>query len=316
MEKEIKPKKETPNKDTVNNSKDIEHRLEGIRKVKTKLRSPSLQREYIALMQKKRRIDNTDYDKQRDRNRKAESRTCKEYKTAENEINRKRMAKVRTICEYKINENKRKATLRKCDEQKTLENSKEKRRKAETRQNPEKRKAEQEKKEKRKDNLIHKQRDPLKEIAVNCDQSKFKEGDLSDEVLDSSVGSIWKSENQCKFCKAFKFNNERNFCCGQGKVNIPVLPDPPAKMQQIYSNEKFLRNTRGYNNILAMASIGCFTPEQFRGPNFKIQGKVHHSIGTLIPYGQNPPKFLQLYFYDTDEATEYRMKTMPNLSSC
>ena len=86
-------------------------------------------------------------------------------------------------------------------------------------------------------------------------------------------------------------------------------------MQEIYGNEKFLKNTRGYNNILAMASVGCTTPEQFRGPNFKIQGKVHHSIGTLIPHGENPPKFLQLYFYDTDEATEHRIQTMPKLCS-
>ena len=62
-----------------------------------------------------------------------------------------------------------------------------------------------------------------------------------------------------------------------------------------------------------MASVGCKTPDQFKGPNFKIQGKVHHKIGSLIPSEEGQPKFLQLYFYDTDEATEHRIGLMPKL---
>ena len=30
---------------------------------------------------------------------------------------------------------------------------------------------------------------------------------------------------------------------------------------------------------------------------------------------ESPPKFLQLYFYDTDEATKYRLEIMPKLSA-
>ena len=76
----------------------------------------------------------------------------------------------------------------------------------------------------------------------------------------------------------------------------------------------FLKNTRGYNNVVAMASVGCKKPDQFKCPNFKIQGKVHHKIGSLIQSEEDQPKFLQLYFYDTDEATEHRIGLMPNLS--
>ena len=86
-------------------------------------------------------------------------------------------------------------------------------------------------------------------------------------------------------------------------------------MKKLFENESFLKNTRGYNNVIAMASVGCKTPDQFKGPNFKIQGKVHHKIGSLIPTDKNQPKFLQLYFYDTDEATEHRVDLMPKLSS-
>ena len=83
----------------------------------------------------------------------------------------------------------------------------------------------------------------------------------------------------------------------------------------ITKDQSFLNKARRYNNILAMASIGCSTPKNYQGPNFKIQGKVHHRIGSLIPPGEDPPKFLQLYFYDTEEATEYRLEVMPKLST-
>ena len=63
-----------------------------------------------------------------------------------------------------------------------------------------------------------------------------------------------------------------------------------------------------------MASVGCKTPDEVKGPNFKIQGKVHHKIGSLIPGDKSTQKFLQLYFYDTDEATEHRLDIMPKLS--
>ena len=96
---------------------------------------------------------------------------------------------------------------------------------------------------------------------------------------------------------------------------MPVLPEPPLRLKEMFQTESVLRNTRGYNNILAMASVGCKTPDEVRGPNFKIQGKVHHKIGSLLPSEESSPKFLQLYFYDTDEATEHRLGVMPKLSS-
>merc|ERR1712203_249030 len=51
-----------------------------------------------------------------------------------------------------------------------------------------------------------------------------------------------------------------------------------------------------------------------RGPNFKILGKVYHKIGSLLPSDSENPKFLQLYFYDDDEATNLRHKIMPKLN--
>jgi hypothetical protein len=34
-------------------------------------------------------------------------------------------------------------------------------------------------------------------------------------------------------------------------------------------------------------------------PIYKICGQVHHPIGSLLPVNDQPPKFLQLYVYDT-----------------
>ena len=100
----------------------------------------------------------------------------------------------------------------------------------------------------------------------------------------------------------------------KGKIKIEPLPDAPDVMQTFFSDKKFLKEIRAYNNILAMASVGCATPDQFKGPNFKMQGKLYHAIGSLIPTDQDKPKFLQLYFYDIDEATDHRLDLMPNMS--
>ena len=163
-------------------------------------------------------------------------------------------------------------------------------------------------------NGINKENEIFKGIAIKCDQDDFREKEFTKDLLSSDVGSIWESKNQCKFCGAYRFKDERNFCCGKGKVKVPVLKDPPEKMRKLFEKESVLKNARGYNNILAMASVGCKTPQEFKGPNFKIQGKVHHKIGSLIPSERNSPKFLQLYFYDTDEATQHRLDLMPKLS--
>ena len=123
-----------------------------------------------------------------------------------------------------------------------------------------------------------KKNNPLRLIAANEDQAKFKEKSFSHEALSSSIGSLWEAKNQCSHCKAFKFKNETNFCCGKGGVEIPLLKDPPKKIQNLYSKKSFLESARAYNNILAMASIGCSAPLNYQGPNFKIQVKVYHKI--------------------------------------
>jgi hypothetical protein len=48
-----------------------------------------------------------------------------------------------------------------------------------------------------------------------------------------------------------------------------------------------------------------------RGPHvFKINGQVHHRIGSLIPSDGSPPKFIQLYVYDTTHEIQNRMQSL------
>jgi hypothetical protein len=48
-----------------------------------------------------------------------------------------------------------------------------------------------------------------------------------------------------------------------------------------------------------------------RGPPvFKICGQVYHRIGSLLPLDNGPPKFIQLYIYDTTNEVENRLKSL------
>jgi len=48
-----------------------------------------------------------------------------------------------------------------------------------------------------------------------------------------------------------------------------------------------------------------------RGPPvFKISGQVHHRIGSLLPPDGAPPKFIQLYVYDTSNETTNRIQSL------
>lgn len=43
-------------------------------------------------------------------------------------------------------------------------------------------------------------------------------------------------------------------------------------------------------------------------PQFVLSGQNYHRIGSLIPNVGIPPKFAQLYIYDTQNETANRMK--------
>ena len=120
-------------------------------------------------------------------------------------------------------------------------------------------------------------------------------------------------QSSCLYCGALKWPHETpSFCCNNGKVKLPRIRDPPKEIKELMNNKNFVENIRGYNNALALASLGSNQPES--GPCFKIQGKLHHLIGSLPP-DIGPPKFAQIYFYDSSQELENRLAHMNTLKS-
>jgi hypothetical protein len=74
-------------------------------------------------------------------------------------------------------------------------------------------------------------------------------------------------------------------------------------------SEHFLQNSRKYNSLFQMTSLGV----KMRNvePTFTIQGQLHHRIGLLNPSPETSPAFLQLFFLDNAETqVDERMRIL------
>lgn len=63
--------------------------------------------------------------------------------------------------------------------------------------------------------------------------------------------------------------------------------------------------------MFAFSSMGAAIDKSINTGNapyvFKINGVVHHRIGTLVPSCGSPPKFAQLYVYDPENELQNRL---------
>ncbi|XP_058722666.1 uncharacterized protein LOC131594520 [Vicia villosa] len=139
---------------------------------------------------------------------------------------------------------------------------------------------------------------------------------------------------ECRYCKAMMWYQERMhksshaanpkfmLCCGNGKVELPLLEEPPeilAKLLFDHDNldsRKFQQQIRVYNMMFAFTSPGAKLDNRFnngRGPpTLRVQGKTCHRIGSLLPPEGQMPKFAQLYIYDTENEVHNRMHRLRN----
>jgi len=142
---------------------------------------------------------------------------------------------------------------------------------------------------------------------------------------------IGKMNVECQYCKAKHFQAEKvhnkgnsfNDCCSHGKVMLEPLPPLPDKLQQLFSgnhqkSKEFLTNLRGYNSAFSFASFNANLVNfkaQRRGPYcFKIQGQIYYQINTaLYPATKEQSSYGQLFIFDANEATEYRLNANTNL---
>ncbi|KAL3655186.1 hypothetical protein CASFOL_000972 [Castilleja foliolosa] len=81
-----------------------------------------------------------------------------------------------------------------------------------------------------------------------------------------------------------------------------------------------MENIRAYNNMFSMTSFGARIDEAVndgRGPYvFKVSGQVSHWIGSICPPGNEGPRFLQLYIYDTMNEVCNRLRFFDSSERC
>ncbi|MCH81093.1 ATP-dependent DNA helicase PIF1, partial [Trifolium medium] len=171
---------------------------------------------------------------------------------------------------------------------------------------------------------------------IHC--NNFSE-ELSVAIPSDNFNMFRESENQqyldlgdmttgCQKCGALIWYNERaeknvstsipvvSLCCQKGDVMLPYMIEPPAVIRMLFNgidprSSQFLLNIRMYNNMFAFTSMGGQI-EYGRNigggpPQFVITGQNYHRIGTLLPSEVHPPKFVQLYIYDTQNEISNRM---------
>jgi hypothetical protein len=111
-----------------------------------------------------------------------------------------------------------------------------------------------------------------------------------------------------------------NNCCKARKVLVPPYkprPEPLASLARFDGNtssKRFMKNIRQYNCMFAFTSMGAHIDDSVNDghgpPVFKIYGQVHHHIGSLLPPDDSPPKFIQLYIYDTSNEVKNRLQCL------
>ncbi|GKC43193.1 hypothetical protein Tco_1060915 [Tanacetum coccineum] len=134
---------------------------------------------------------------------------------------------------------------------------------------------------------------------------------------------IGNCTHSCQHCGALFWYEERlrntarglrpryNRCCKGGRVALRTYQVYPQYLKLLLEDRHFMDNIRAYNQMFSMTSVGAKVDESInngRGPYvFKISGQLYHWIGSLCPSEGDPPRFLQLYIYDTDNEVDNRM---------
>lgn len=133
---------------------------------------------------------------------------------------------------------------------------------------------------------------------------------------------------RCKYCYASVWYEERSektrrskdvdfsICCLKGKIQLPFLEKPPELLFNLMSGEDgrsrhFKQNLRAYNNMFCFTSMGGKIENSINDgggpPQFILSGQNYHRMGSLLPEEGSPPKFAQLYIYDTSNEVDNRV---------
>ncbi|XP_058723893.1 uncharacterized protein LOC131595542 [Vicia villosa] len=149
-------------------------------------------------------------------------------------------------------------------------------------------------------------------------------------VKDSGYSDIGDPIAECIHCGALMWYQEKTdkrkhsvvpkfqLCCGNGKVVLPLLNEPPLLLKHLLSDDNdsdcinYQQYCRLYNIMFAFTSPGMKFDNRYQSagepPNIRIHGQTCHRIGSMLPLDGETPKFAQLYIYDTDNEIHHRMK--------
>ena len=94
-------------------------------------------------------------------------------------------------------------------------------------------------------------------------------------------------------------------------MTLPSYGEYPAYIVELYSDRHFMDNIRAYNQMFAMTSFGATVDNSINTGGapyvFRVSGQIYHFIGSFCPSGDNNPRFLQMYVYDTDHEVRHRL---------
>lgn len=136
----------------------------------------------------------------------------------------------------------------------------------------------------------------------------------------------------CPHCNALHWACERltsssarrpvfGICCLSGKISVTLHRQPPEELKVLYSgttpeSKYFLQHIWNFNYAFAFTSLGVENASiQDNGPFcFKIQGRLHHQIGSFLPTLSAGHSFAQIYIINSkDDAIMQCMQNNPHL---
>ncbi|XP_073365630.1 uncharacterized protein [Aegilops tauschii subsp. strangulata] len=125
---------------------------------------------------------------------------------------------------------------------------------------------------------------------------------------------ILKVDENCKHCKARKFESETDgFCCRNGQIELKQ-PEPIPELMRLWSSmdadsRHFRENIRFFNGHFAFTTLGVSLDENYTNMKsgvytFRAHGTIYHNVHSFGPSSR--PEHLQLYFYDDDPNLNHR----------
>ena len=135
---------------------------------------------------------------------------------------------------------------------------------------------------------------------------------------------VLRKVTDCRHCGALRFQYEGPaFCCRKGKVDVFTL-DVCEELKRLFTSQDdgdaryFRENIRYFNSHFSFTSLGVTLDRRVSTAagtgvyTFRACGGLYHALDDLES-GDNGPRHLQLYIYDTDENLFHRVKRSPNL---